>query len=175
MDVFECIFRRRSVRSFLNRAVEDEKISKILEAAIHAPSSGDLQNWLFILVRDRKKKLQLAEAALGQMWMTTADVIIAVCSKTSRVTMRYGERGRLYAIQNCAAAIENMLLAATALGLGSCWVGAFDETAVKHILNIPPEIEVHALIPIGYPAEKTIKPRRLPLEEVVFFEEFGKK
>ncbi len=175
METFECILSRRSVRNFLRRVVSDTEITKLLEAAIHAPSSGNLQNWLFIVVRDQTKKLQLAEAALGQMWIATADVIIVVCSKTSRVMLRYGERGNLYAIQNCAAAIQNILLAANNLGLGTCWVGAFEEDAVKRILKIPPDIDVHALIPVGYPAEKPPMPRRIPLEEVVFYNEFGKK
>jgi len=129
----------------------------------------------FIVVKDEKIKERLAEAALGQMWMTTAPVIVVVCANLERSASRYGERGRnLYAIQDTAAAIENMLLAAHALGYGACWVGAFDEEEVRRILSIPHGLRPVALIPIGKPAEEPSIPYRRSLKDIVHKDVFGK-
>ncbi|MCD6575641.1 MAG: nitroreductase family protein [Nanoarchaeota archaeon] len=176
MDVFEAIFDRRSIRKFIDKPVEEEKIAKILDAARWAPSVGNLQEWQFIVVRDPGRKLQLSEAAVGQYWIAQASVIIVVLTKNDRVTRAYGRRGEEYFVKyDAAAAIQNMLLAAHALGLGACWVSVFDETAVERILKIPSEIDVHALIPIGYPAENPIPPHRIGIEYITFFEEYGKR
>ncbi len=176
MDVFEAIFNRRSIRKFIDKPVEEDKVARVLDAARWAPSIGNLQEWQFIIVRDPGRKLQLAEAALGQYWIAQSSVIIVVLTKNDRVTRAYGKRGEeLYVKQDAAAAIQNMLLAAHALGLGACWVSVFEEPAVERILKIPSQIDVHALIPIGYPAEKPIPPHRIGLEFMTFFEEYGKR
>jgi nitroreductase len=173
MDVFEAILSRRSVRKFKPDDVSYETIMEILEAARWAPSSGNLQNWYFIVVKDPEKKLKLCKAALGQKFVAEAPVLIVVCSDPRKVEYIYGERGRrLYSIQNVAAAIENLLLAATAKGLGTCWVGAFNESEVKSALEIPDYIEVHAIIALGYPDESPKSSRRA-LDEIVFFERWG--
>jgi len=176
MDLFEAIYNRRSIRRFIKKPVEDEKLFKILDTARWAPSSGNIQDIQLIVVRDPGRKLQLAEAAYGQYWIAHAPVIIVVSTKLDKITRIYGRRGEdLYTIQNAAAAIQNMLLAAHALGLGACWVGAFDEETIERILKIPERFKTMALIPLGYPAEKPNPPHRLGLETFVFFEEYGKK
>ncbi|RLF13512.1 MAG: nitroreductase family protein [Thermoprotei archaeon] len=176
MELFEAIRSRRSIRRFRDEDIPEEDLKKILEAAIWAPSAGNLQPWEFIVVKNEETKRRLAMAALGQMWMTTAPVIIVVCANLEKSAWRYGTRGReLYAIQDTAAAIENMLLAAHALGYGSCWVGAFDEDEVRRILNIPEGVRPVALIPIGRPAERPSPPSRIPLDRVVYGEEYGKR
>ena len=125
------------------------------------------------MVRDEKKKRALARAALGQSFIEEASVVIVACSNQRRISY-YGERGRkLYAIQNVAAAVQNMLLAAHALGIGSCWVGAFDETEVARILNLPSYVVPQAIIALGYPAEKPRKPARFELHEIVHEESYG--
>jgi len=175
MNIFEAIKTRRSIRRFKEVEIPEEDLKKILEAAIWAPSAGNLQPWEFIVVKDKKIKERLAEAALGQMWMTTAPVIVVVCANLERSASRYGERGRnLYAIQDTAAAIENMLLAAHALGYGACWVGAFDEEEVRRILNIPHGIRPVALIPMGRPAEEPSVPYRRSLKDIVHKDVFGR-
>ncbi len=173
--ILNIIKSRRSIRKFKKQPVEDEKILLILEAARWAPSSGNLQNWKFIVVRDPEKLKKLAEYSFNQPWVAEAPVVIVVLSDTKIVKYFYGERGKkLYAIQNTAAAIQNMLLMAHALGLGSVWIGAFDEKKVKELLEIPEDYDVHALVCIGYPDENP-KSERKELSELVYWEKFGNK
>lgn len=175
MDLFETIFSRRSVRKFISKPVEDEKILRILDAARWAPSAGNTQDWFFVVVRDQGRKFQLSEAALGQYWIANASVVIVVCTKPEKTARMYGKKGEeVYTVQNASVAVENVLLAATGLGLGSCWVGSFDEDAVERILKIPHQFKTHAIVPIGYPAEKPNPPHRLGLESFVYFEEYGR-
>lgn len=171
--ILEVIKTRRSIRKYKNIKVDLEKINLILEAGRWAPSSGNLQNWYFIVVQDKKKINKIAEYCM-QPWISTAPLVIVVCSDTERVVDWYGERGRFYSIQNIAAAVQNMLLQAHSIGLGSCWIGAFNEEKIKELLKIPKNIEVHAIITLGYPDESPESERK-PLEDIVFFEEWGSK
>ncbi len=168
MEFFEVIKKRFSCRNFLPKPVEQEKVAKLLKAATLAPSAGNTQDWRFCVVRDKKLKELLAQASKGQSFIKEAPVVIVVCSDLEEIEAHYGERGRkMYAFQDTAAAIENLLLSATALGLGSCWVGAFDEKEITGALGLLPSLKPVALIPIGYPAEKA-KPRlRKSLKEVI--------
>jgi len=176
MDIFQAIFERRSIRKFIDKTVEEDKIAKILDAARWAPSVGNLQEWQFIIVRDPGRKLQLSEACLGQYWIAQASVIIVVLTKNEKVVRTYGKRGEdTYVKHDSGAAIQNMLLAIHSLGLGACWVGSFQEDAIQRILRIPTEINVHAIIPIGYPSEKPRIPQRLSLEHFTFFEEYDSR
>ena len=173
LDVFEAIKGRRSVREYHEEVVSDQDLHKVLEAAIHAPSAGNLQPWEFIVVKNPKTRKLLAKAALNQFWMTTAPVHIVVCANEVRSSSIYGLRGKnLYCIQDTSAAIQNMLLAAYALGYGTCWVGAFDEEAVRKILNIPNGIRPVAIITLGKPAERPYMTGRRPLSSVVHYEFF---
>lgn len=174
MDVFDCIMQRRSIRAFKRETIPEEDLLKILNAAIWAPSAGNLQSWEFIIVKEHTTKVRLAEAAYGQYFIVEAPVIIVVCGNEERSGSRYGERGRtLYVVQDTAAATQNMLLAIHALGYGACWVGAFNETEVKEILGLPKHIRPLAIIPIGKPNEKPELPGRMPIEKVTHIEKFG--
>jgi len=171
----QAIFDRRSIRKFLNKSVEEEKVLKIIDAGRWAPSAGNLQDWQFIIIRDAGTRLQISEAAYGQYWISSAPVVIVVCSKPNKLRRIYGDLGEnIYSIIDCALSAENMLLTAFSEGLGSCVVAAFDKDAVKRILNIPDEIKVVAIIPVGYAAEKPNPPHRMPLESVTFLEAYGK-
>ena len=173
MDIIEVIRTRRSIRSFKPDPIPKEDLMKILEAAIWAPSAGNCQPWEFIVVTREDLKRSIAFAALGQMWIAEAPVVVVVCANISRSERRYGERGRnLYVIQDTAAAIQNMLLTAHALGYGTCWVGAFNESAVMKALNIPKGVRPIAIIPIGKPAESPLPSSRRPLEEVLHWESY---
>ena len=176
MDVFKAIKGRRSLRAFTNKPVPDKDVMKILDAARQAPSAGNLQPWEFIVVRDVEIKKGLAQAALNQTFIEEVSVVIVVCADKSRSSRRYGSRGSsFFCIQDTAAAIQNLHLAAHALGLGTCWVGAFNEAEARKLLSTPPNIRPVAIIPVGYPAEKpTHRPRR-PLTEIVHHEKFGRK
>jgi len=167
MDVFECIKNRRSIRRFSPDEIEEEKLDKILDAARWAPSAGNLQARDIIVVRNPEIKKKLMMAALGQDFILEAPVVLVVCANKSKSAFRYGIRGeKLYCIQDATASIQNILLAAHALGLGSCWVGAFDTEIVKRILEIPGDVEPIAIIPIGYPGESpSPPPRKLDIHE----------
>lgn len=171
MDLFEAIKRRRSIRNYTNEDVSEEDLEKILEAAIWAPSAGNRQAWDFVVVRDDSVKKALVRAALGQRFIAEASLVIVVCANMERSASRYGSRGSgLYCIQDTAAAIQNMLLAVTALGLGACWIGAFYEEEVAKILELPRGVRPIAIIPIGYPARIPQAPPRFRLSDVLHYE-----
>lgn len=176
MNVFECIFNRRSIRSFKSDAVDDKLIGVMLYSATHAPSSGNTQEWHFIVVKDEEIKKKLAESALRQRFIADAPVVIAVCIDKERAELRYGKRGEaFYSVQDTANATIIMMLAAHALGLSTCWVGAFDEDRVGHILELPNQLRPIAIVPVGYSDETPIKPRRVPFEQLTSVDTFGKK
>jgi nitroreductase len=173
MDVFETIKGRRSIRAYRDIEVPQEIVEKLIEAARWAPSAGNIQPWEFIIVRNPETKRRLAEAALGQSFIEEAPVVIVVCADEERSARGYGTRGRtLYCIQDTAAAIQNIHLAAYALGLGTCWVGAFKEDEARKILNIPGGVRPVAIIPVGYPAESPSPRSRRPLKEIIHYERF---
>jgi len=173
MDVFEAIKKRRSIRAFKNIDVSDEIVEKLIDAARWAPSAGNIQPWEFIVVRNLDAKRRLAEAALNQTFIEEAPVVIVVCADYQRSARGYGSRGAtLYCIQDTAAAIQNIHLAAIALGLGTCWIGAFREEPVKKLLGIPDGVRPVAIIPVGYPAEQPAPRPRRPLNEIIHREIF---
>jgi nitroreductase len=173
MDVFGCMKARAEVRKYKKDPVPEDAIEKMLQAAIQAPSAGNLQDWEFVVVRSVEVKRELAIAAFNQTFVAEAPVVIVVCSDLDRVSSRYGERGSsLYSIQDTAAATENLLLAAHDLGLGSCWVGAFNEERVKEVMVLPTHVRPLVIIPVGYPAENPEKPGRLDLKKVVHYERY---
>lgn len=154
MDFWKALQGRHSVRDFdKERDVSPEVVASLLEASISAPSAGNCQPWYFFVVRNQKIKRALAQAALGQWFLSEAPVVIVVCAEPERSALRYGGRGRhLYSLQDTAAATENLLLAAVASGLGACWVGAFDEEEASRVLDLPSHLRPVAIVPIGYPA-----------------------
>jgi len=169
-DILELIKARRNVKSFLPKFVSWENVSRVIDAARHAPSCGNIQNWKFIVVLKPDQKQQLAEAAHEQYEIAQAAALIVVCAEPEKAERYYGARGKdLYSIQNCAAAVENMLLEAQSLGLATCWVGAFNEDKVKELLGIPPEISAQAIVALGHAKERPIKPPKYPLEVLVYF------
>jgi nitroreductase len=176
MNVFEAIATRRTIRKFTMQEVPMEILGVILDAGRYAPSAGNLQNWKFILIKNKDNRAKIAEASMQQMWIAEAPVIVVVCAEIEKVRQYYGIRGeRLYAIQNCAAAIQNMLLTAHALGLASAWIGAFDETMLRRAINIPEDIRPQAILPIGYPDEIVPAPTHYMLENVCYFESYGSR
>jgi len=176
MEVLECIKTRRSIRKYLKKPVPWDHVANILEAGRFAPSPGNLQNWKFLVVLDEDKRKLLAEASLKQFWMETAPIHIVIIADPEKARRHYGDRGeRLYTTQGCAAAMENMMLEANNLGLGSCWVGAFDEEMVKRTLKCPPEVRPQAIITIGYSDEEVPIPTKFPLEAIMYFNKWRNK
>jgi nitroreductase len=173
MDVLEAVKGRRSIRAFKSDDVSPEIIEKLIDAATWAPSAGNIQPWEFIIVRESKIKRSLAQAALNQSSVEEAPVVIVVCANENRSSQGYGARGKtLYCIQDTAAAIQNILLFAYSIGLGTCWVGAFREDEAREILKIPSGIRPVAMIPLGYAAETPPPRRRRPINLVVHYETF---
>ncbi len=178
METFDCIKSRRSVRKYDKKDVPNEIIGQIIFAGTQAPSAGNIQPWVFIVIKDEKIKKELSIAALRQDHVFKAPVVIAVAADLEKTGDKYGERGKiLYSIQDTAVAIENMLLAAHDLGIGSCWVGAFEEEKVKEILNMSDRLRPVALITIGYPLsyDTTKKPKRLPFENITYVDNYGQR
>lgn len=167
MEFSEVMAKRRSVRHFSNRLdVSEDDIRTVLEAAVCAPTAGNIQPWRFTVVRTLEARERLG-AALRQRWATAAPVVIVVSVDPRPCAARYGDRGEyLYGLQDTAAATENILLAAVDLGLAACWIGAFEEEPVREALGIRHPITPVAIVPIGYSAESAGRPARRPLSEV---------
>ena len=174
MDVLDAIKGRRSIRAFESgKNVSEKTVEGLIIAAHWAPSAGNIQPWKFIAVRKSETKKRLAEAAFGQSFMEEAPVIIVVCADENRSSEGYGQRGRtLYCLQDTAAAIQNIHLAAYSVGLGTCWVGAFSEEKAREVLRIPMGIRPVALIPVGYPSEHPATRSRRAAEEIACHEVF---
>jgi len=176
METLEAINQRRSIRKYLEKPVEFEKITTIIDAARKAPSAGNLQDWTFIIVTEKDLIRQIASYSVEQYWIQTAPAVIIVCGLPEKHEMYYGLRGkRLYNVQDCAAAIENILLAATDLGLGTCWIGAFEEEKLRSLFAIPADVRPQAVITLGYsdddPQDRTL----IPIENITFFNRYGMK
>jgi nitroreductase len=167
MDVFECIRSRRSVRSFQDRPVDDEILRQVLDAARRAPSANNRQNWKFVVVRDAELRKGLAAAAMDQTFVGEAPVVIVACATKTDHVMPCGHPAHLVDV---AIAIEHMALAARALGLGTCWIGAFRQEDVKRVLGIPKSVQVIELLPIGYPASWPPETSRKHLDEIVCYD-----
>jgi nitroreductase len=168
------IRKRKSVRKYVQKDVPNELIEKVLESAKYAPSAGNYQPWEFIVVRNPSLKTDILEGCDNQKWMLEAPVFIIACINCRLAGAVYGERGlRLYGIQAVAAAIQNMLLTAESLGLGTCWVGAFSEVIVSRILQCPEYVRPCSIITLGYPCDESPRAIRQDMKEYVHYEVFG--
>lgn len=168
MDIYTAISTRKSVRAYEDKPVPDEVLARILEAARIAPSASNRQEWRFIVVRDPDTRQQLVPAAGNQRFVGQAPVVLACCAETDEHKMPCGHLS--YTI-DLAIAVDHITLCAAAEGLGTCWIGAFDEQPVRDILGIPKEIRVVALLPLGYPVDASPKEKsRLSIDQIVKYE-----
>ena len=178
MDVFDCIETRRSVRKYDKKDVPNELIAQILTSGTYAPSAGNTQEWEFIVVRDREIKKRLSDAALKQSQVEEAPVVIVILANLEKIGMRYKERGKqLYAIQDTAACIQNMLLVAHDLGLGACWIGAFDENEASDVIELPKKVRAVGMITVGFPVpyQPPQKVERILFERLTWQEKYGQE
>jgi nitroreductase len=164
MDVFEAIRSRRSIRAYGERAVEQDKLRQVLEAGRLAPSGNNRQDWTFVVVRDASRRRDLVRACRGQKFIAEAPVVIVVCAADGARTMSSGLNG---AAVDSAIAVDHMTLAAAALGLGTCWIGAFDAPAVAEVIGAPAGVTVCHVLPLGYPTETPAPRPRKALDEIV--------
>jgi nitroreductase len=181
MDTLEAIRTRLSVRKFSDRPVEPEKLQAVLEAARHAPSWANMQCWRFVVVLDQAVKEKISEfsyvesffAARGyksnpaQKALAQAPVVIVACADP----VQSGDLGgQHYYMTDIGAAAENLMLAAHDQGLGSVFVGVFDEDQLGDLLDIPPGVRIVGLFPLGYPLEEGKSgPSRKPLDEIIYY------
>jgi nitroreductase len=169
MSILEIIKGRRSIRRFQKKEIPKEIIEKLIEALIWAPSAGNLQSRKFYFVFNQEIKEKLAKAALDQRFISQAPLVIVGCTD-SEIEWKYGERGKnLYSICDVALSIQNLMLLAHDLGLGSCFVGAFDEKEVSKILNLPENLRPIVILPVGWPDEKPKAPARVSKEKAIQF------
>ncbi|MFA5141557.1 MAG: nitroreductase family protein [Candidatus Woesearchaeota archaeon] len=174
MDVIDAIKNRRCIREYSDKEVEFNKVASLVEAGMMAPSAGNLQNWKFIVITDKDKRNSIAEACVEQYWIADAPVLIAICAENKRAEKYYADRGvHLYNIQNCAAAAENILLAATSMGLSTCWVGAYNDEKVSGILGLPTDAKLMCVLTVGYSKSKPAEKHLLDIKELFYFDEWG--
>lgn len=167
MEFSELVKVRRSVRAFQSRPVEGDKIQKILERTVLAPSAGNLQAYQIYQVTSPRVRAALARAA-DQSFIAEAPVALVFFANPGRSARKYGARGReLYALQDATIAATYAMLAVTDLGLATVWVGAFDDTGVTAAVGAPGDWVPVAILPIGYAAEVPAATTRRPLSEVV--------
>ncbi|MEJ5338372.1 MAG: nitroreductase family protein [Aquificaceae bacterium] len=167
MEFFEVLKKRHSIRSYQKRPVEEEKLRKIMEAVRSAPSAGNLQAYEVVLVLDEDKRMEVARWALSQWFIAEAPAVFVFFANPSRSALKYGKRGaELYSVQDATIACAYAQLSAVALGLGTCWVGAFEEAGLKSCLFAPREWKPVAILTVGYPAEEPAPTPRRSLEDM---------
>jgi len=172
LEVFDAIKSRRSIRKYKADSVPEELIEKILEAGRWAPSGSNIQPWEFIVIKDQKILDMIRKVSPG--FFGGAPLTILVCSDRERAQKLGGPLGRSYlAIADCAMAVQNMLLAAYALGLGGCPIKSFSQVALKEILEIPNNLEPELLVTIGYPDQKPSPLPKRPLSEITHLNKYG--
>ena len=170
MQIHEAIKNRRSVRAYKPDPIPEQSLRKVLEAARLAPSAHNDQDWKFIIIKDIKKRKQLAQAAQSQSFIAEAPVVIAAVALNPERVMNCEVPA--YAI-NLAIAVDHMTLQACEQGLGTCWIGAFSQEEVKKVLKIPDKYKVVALLPLGFPADSPRPKTRKSLEEIICYENFN--
>jgi len=179
MDVHQAIRCRRSVRSYSPRPVPEAVMERMRAALRSAPSACNFQPWHFIFVTDADLRRKVAQACCDQFWMAEAPVIIVGCGLPQTAYKHMGGRHSSVDI-DVAIAIDHLTLAAVSEGLGTCWIGAFDEQQIKQLLGIPPTVKVVALTPLGYPASADLiapleEGRRKPAAEVFSSDRWGQR
>jgi len=167
MNILDVIIHRRSIRDFSDEEIPRELIDGLIEALRWAPSAGNLQSRKFYFVFNQDMKKKLAKAAMNQNFIARAPLAVVACLDRN-ISVRYGDRGvNLYSIQDVAASVMNMMLLAHAAGLGTVWVGAFNEFHVIEVLNLPQNLRPIAIVPVGYPSKMPMPTPRLAREELV--------
>lgn len=168
MDLIE---KRKSIRSYKPQDVEEEKLNYILQAFRKAPSAKNLQPWKLIVVKDKKKISDLSIACNNQTFISEAPILIVACAKEDEAYGVMGGYMNSYPI-DIALALEHLILAATEKGLGTCWIGAFKEKLVKDLLDVPDNVRVVAITPVGYPAIEGRTRGRKPISEIVCYDKY---
>lgn len=169
MDILHAVKGRRSIRRFKNTPLPPHLLPTLEESLLAAPSAGNLQSRRFYFVFRDETRGRIAKAAYHQDFIREAPLAVVCCANLN-IGRHYGERGRsLYCLQDVAASVQNLMLVAYSLGLGTVWVGAFDEKEVAKILSLPESIRPVAIVPVGYPDEDPSTPERIGRDQAVFY------
>ena len=171
MKVLDVIQKRRSVRKYKEDPIPEKALMRVLEAARLAPSGKNFQPWKFIIVKDKALKEKLAQASAGQFFMAEAPIIIVGCGFPDNCYAHMGRYMKSWSV-DVTIALEHLILQAQEEGLGTCWIGSFEEEEVKAILNIPENVKVLALTPLGYPDEIPRFRGRKILDEIVSYDRY---
>ncbi|MEK6859217.1 MAG: nitroreductase family protein [Nanoarchaeota archaeon] len=176
MEFQDLVRKRASVRRYSDKKPDIKNIIRCIDTANLAPSPGNLALLKYVIVENKQKIEKIAEAC-QQDFIAQSSILIVICSEQKNVTTAYEARGRKYLKQHAGAVIQNLLLELTNLGLASCWVGAFSDISIKRALNIPDEIEIEAILPIGYQlkTDRIIQRKKPLLENRIFFETWKNK
>lgn len=174
MDLFQVITERRSIRKYTDTPVEPDKLRRVLDAARLAPSWKNLQCWRFLVIADGAKKARLLEAFPednpGRKALSQAPLVVLVCAAPGESGV---ENGIEYYIADTAIAFEHLCLAAQALGLGTCWMGWYDEARLKEAAGVPSSFRVVGITPLGYPDQDPKARPRKDLREIAYLEQWG--
>ncbi len=168
MNILSAIQERRSIRKYSSQSVEEEKLLKVLEAARLSPSAKNRQEWKFVVVKDLQTRERLTEA-IGQPFVREAPIILVCCGTETESIMKCGQPR--YTV-DLSIATAYMILTAYEQGLGTCWLGSFDENKVKQILDIPEKVRVVSITPLGYPAESPAPKPRKSLDEIISYDRY---
>ncbi len=164
MSLIDTILSRRSIRRYQQKEIPKDILGKILEAGRQAPSAANRQPWHFIVVDDLEAKKALSKGMFNR-FVKDAPVTIVGCAHKDLIAGKW-------AVISTTIALQNMVIAAWALGVGSCWIGDFDEEKAKELLGIPEKWSIVALVSLGYPAEEPQPKNRKSIEEIVSFNKF---
>jgi nitroreductase len=167
MEFSELVQKRYSARAYRSDPVEDEKLQQILEAGRMAPTAANRQPFQFIVIHTRGREAEL-KRIYGHDWFVQPPLIVCACAIPSKAWVR--RDGKNYGEVDLAIAMDHLILAATNLGLGTCWIAAFDPNAAREILHLPDDVEPIAFTPVGYPADRPTPKKRKALSELVRYE-----
>ncbi|MGD8537616.1 MAG: nitroreductase family protein [Candidatus Aminicenantes bacterium] len=171
MSVLDTIRERRSVRVYKSDPIPTESLLRVLEAARLAPSGKNLQPWKFIVVRDKELKKKLAKASNAQDFIAEAPLVLVACGFPEECYRSMGRYMKSWPV-DVTIALEHLILQAQEEGLGTCWIGSFEEVEVKSLLSVPENVRVLALTPLGYPGEIPESRGRKSIEEIVSYDSF---
>jgi nitroreductase len=167
VNILDVIIKRRSIRDFKDQDIPQDLIDGLIESIRWAPSAGNMQSRKFYFVFNQDMRVKLAKAALNQNFIEKAPLVVVACLDR-RIAIRYADRGvNLYSIQDVSASIMNMMLTAHSMGLGTVWVGAFNEFEVFEVLDLPDHYRPISIIPVGYPAKIPVHTSRFSRDEIV--------
>ncbi len=177
MDFYKVIKTRRSIRIYRKTEIPQDILNRVLNSARIAPSGSNRQPWRFIIIKEQSRRKEIAKLCHNQLFIADAPVVIVGCGKD--IHYNRGEwMGNFSVLVDVAIAFDHLTLAARAEGLGTCWIGSFDNEGIKKFLNIPEDVNVVAITPLGYPEKDSAfceSHDRLPLEEIIYHETWGKR